>query len=860
MTTVVSGYLPVWAFKDSNTGAALVGGKLFFYQAGTTIKQSVYTDSTGTTPVPNPCILNARGETANSAGASIGIWMPPGTAYKIVLAPSTDSDPPTNPIWSVDNLIAPVGSLTGLVTDSSLAPTSVIYAIDQTFMRSATEITAGVTPTNYGYPYGDLRRYGADPSGATDSTTAIQNAFNSNVLVYGGGPQCTYKYSGNIALPKDIIFDGQGCVMRPSVAGQLYRNIGAPDATTNVTLALKGTLFVTVASTASLAVGQTICIQGSIGLPFFWAQIKQITGLILTLDRPLPFDYISNTNSTGNFNWQATTAYVYGDFVTNGGNIYFCAIPGTSAGAGGPTGTTPNVGISDGGVAWIYWGTISCNLYNNSTTLWQRCWFRNVDWDGSLYTTPGSLGMCIRACIYRSVLMENMRFFNFNVNGANQPDLLGIFYGIDCKVRSCVFEENIGNTVGGSPGANIDIQGFRSATLENNSIMGAFFGCDMTYCEAAVANGNILNGTKAWEIFQGAAVFPTPPSQRGIKMQRCMGATFTGNDSQGYQSPLRGTECFRATWTGNNLRNCDPMSTVTFTGNVAGLTTGTLSVGVPNGTYNTTFSDGETRSVTVTTNTTCNWAGALSAGTITTAWMQGTFTNTTGLAIDGASAYWPLQREFVITGNRLENCGGHGIAFNSGVGVYSGRNICANNQIIGCNGAGIYSSDRDNIIEGNRIENWDRSATGWGAIHLTAVSHQIVNNRFLNSDNTRYCLNTLPTGGGVYPYTIIGNVVEYPCTCPLIQGGYDVVKTGATTIASGATSQTITPNLISSSYTMDATMVYLTPGTKTPTNTPRMVSAGAFAANSFAIQCDSDPGASGLAVYYRASVPQPFKL
>ena len=49
------------------------------------------------------------------------------------------------------------------------------------YARTAAEIAAGVTPVNYAYPadpYVDPRRYGADPTGTTDSTAAVQNALN----------------------------------------------------------------------------------------------------------------------------------------------------------------------------------------------------------------------------------------------------------------------------------------------------------------------------------------------------------------------------------------------------------------------------------------------------------------------------------------------------------------------------------------------------------------------------------------------------------------------------------------------------------------------------------------------------------
>lgn len=96
MTTETLSPVPVQRFYD-NGGNPLVGGKLFTYQAGTTTKQSTFTDSTGVTPNANPTILDYRGEAR--------VWIPPNVAYKYVLAPSTDTDPPTAPIWSVDQLV-----------------------------------------------------------------------------------------------------------------------------------------------------------------------------------------------------------------------------------------------------------------------------------------------------------------------------------------------------------------------------------------------------------------------------------------------------------------------------------------------------------------------------------------------------------------------------------------------------------------------------------------------------------------------------------------------------------------------------------------------------------------------------------
>lgn len=57
--------------------------------------------------------------------------------------------------------------------------------------------------------------------------------------------------------------------------------------------------------------------------------------------------------------WEASTAYIVGDYVYNGSYTYVCDTAGTSAGSGGPTGTSTN--ITDGTARWDY--------YSDSTSI-----------------------------------------------------------------------------------------------------------------------------------------------------------------------------------------------------------------------------------------------------------------------------------------------------------------------------------------------------------------------------------------------------------------------------------------------------------------------------------------------------------
>lgn len=82
-------------FKElTDDGVPLVGGKLYTYVAGTTTPLATYTDATGTTPNPNPIVLDARGECS--------LWVDSSQRIKLVL---TDAD--DGIIWSEDGIIAP---------------------------------------------------------------------------------------------------------------------------------------------------------------------------------------------------------------------------------------------------------------------------------------------------------------------------------------------------------------------------------------------------------------------------------------------------------------------------------------------------------------------------------------------------------------------------------------------------------------------------------------------------------------------------------------------------------------------------------------------------------------------------------
>lgn len=128
MTTTL---MPLVKQQFSQNGVPVAGGKLFVYLAGTTNKATTYTDSTGDAPNTNPINLDANGQAS--------VWLDPTVFYKFVLSPSTDTDPPTNPYWTVDNVAAPAPVAVGNMTDEKGSGGTPGFAANVDFTPGTTE-------------------------------------------------------------------------------------------------------------------------------------------------------------------------------------------------------------------------------------------------------------------------------------------------------------------------------------------------------------------------------------------------------------------------------------------------------------------------------------------------------------------------------------------------------------------------------------------------------------------------------------------------------------------------------------------------------------------------------------------------
>lgn len=87
----------------TNGGVVAAGYQLFIYEAGTSTKATSYSETYAVpgSENPNPIVLDSAGRAS--------IFLPSGS-FKFVFASPTDTDPPTSPIWTVDNIQSVAGS------------------------------------------------------------------------------------------------------------------------------------------------------------------------------------------------------------------------------------------------------------------------------------------------------------------------------------------------------------------------------------------------------------------------------------------------------------------------------------------------------------------------------------------------------------------------------------------------------------------------------------------------------------------------------------------------------------------------------------------------------------------------------
>jgi hypothetical protein len=125
----------------------------------------------------------------------------------------------------------------GAIADAASAQGEMNAGTNAVWPVAESERAAAVTPVNLQFAPGDVRRYGADPSGRRDSTQAFMDA--NSVGGHGGGsiriPSGQYKYSPSATLNIAVAWLGEGpyetilLCDTAKFAGEFFRVVGSTE-------------------------------------------------------------------------------------------------------------------------------------------------------------------------------------------------------------------------------------------------------------------------------------------------------------------------------------------------------------------------------------------------------------------------------------------------------------------------------------------------------------------------------------------------------------------------------------------------------------------------------------------------------
>lgn len=172
--------LPRQIVIDQN-GKPRVGAKMYVYNAGTNNPRVSYTTSAYSIPHPHPI-------PSPGGGYFPAIYVDAtGGDYKVVI---TDAD--DNPVWTEDNLP---------VRDRDFDQVAVAQVL---LPQSNAERDAGITPFNYAYPPGDIRRYGA--------VGTVNDSSTMNVAI----AQCT-QTGAAVLIPRGVTVNARDIALGDGV-------------------------------------------------------------------------------------------------------------------------------------------------------------------------------------------------------------------------------------------------------------------------------------------------------------------------------------------------------------------------------------------------------------------------------------------------------------------------------------------------------------------------------------------------------------------------------------------------------------------------------------------------------------------
>jgi hypothetical protein len=159
---------PKQQFFDAN-GDALVGGKIYTYEAGTSTPATTYVDAAGVTENTNPIILDSRG--------MCNIWLLNTVNYKYVVKDANDTL-----IFTTDNIgvTLSTASFAAPPIIGNATPNTGYFTTIELTATSASTLNRGTTAQRPGTPVSGMVRYNS-------TTTKFEGYTNGAWGALGGG-------------------------------------------------------------------------------------------------------------------------------------------------------------------------------------------------------------------------------------------------------------------------------------------------------------------------------------------------------------------------------------------------------------------------------------------------------------------------------------------------------------------------------------------------------------------------------------------------------------------------------------------------------------------------------------------------
>ncbi len=377
--TVLLAPLARQVFLNPSTGAPFAGGYLYTFAAGTTSDLATFTDSTGTVQNANPIILDADG--------SCEIWLTPQLGYKFALAYSTDTNPPTNPLWVVDNIF-------GSPVNATLSPWAIATG-------TGDAIVAAYSPPNTALGAsqdGLLLAFRAPGANATATPTFTPDGLPTYVItdegeqaliagaIPGANAECLVRFN----FPNSTWE-----LLNPSpIAGPTKQStIAAASGTTDIGSAPSSNILVTGSGKTITALGSS----ASVNSPIYTVTFQGINTLVSSNSGSPYLSLPDNQNiTTGNGD--------YGVFQYQGSGNWICSsyqyANGRAVAMSGPTNSLASAATTDLGKAAsnsvVITGTTTITAFGSSASLANPIYFLKfsgailLTYNGTSLILPGA--------------------------------------------------------------------------------------------------------------------------------------------------------------------------------------------------------------------------------------------------------------------------------------------------------------------------------------------------------------------------------------------------------------------------------------------------------------------------------------